>query len=63
MAEKIIAEYDRPRYAVQALTPVHGAWEQVLTFDNEFNARTKAEEYAKKKDVKTRVIDREAEEE
>lgn len=65
---KIVAQYDRPRFAIQAMNysvaegkvPGESEWETVLTEDNEFQAKQKAEAYTKKKDVRTRVVDREA---
>ena len=66
-ALRIVAQYDRPRYAIQKMNystaegKVAGEseWETVLTEQEEFKAKLKAEAYTKKHDVRTRVIARE----
>lgn len=58
---KVIAEFERPRYAVEAWNSAYAKWEQVSTDDNVFNAKTFAEKYTRKHDVRTHVLDRKGE--
>lgn len=55
---KVIAEFNRPRYAIERWDTENAKWVFFKALDGEFQAKLQAEKACEKFDADTRVVDR-----